>query len=189
MVSVDFVAVFDANGGLPGDGGGEGELVVVACGASVGEAELCDHEQVALFFEVSVAQPAFAEQLGSPHLEPDGVDAVMDVAHGVALDVARADLDGSTAQVRGQIGEGVGGGHWREVIRWVHGFLDWVDGGHGQVWQPLHRRAPVLALFGGCAVVSAAAYFPLGRKIVESATWKHVEPGSVCPWLILECYS
>ena len=85
-----------------GDGGFEGEEVVVAGGAFVGDVEVDDREKYVHGFEVAVTEVlfGFAEEFGSSHFEPDGVGGVVGDAHGITFGIADSEGEGSGRGIR-----------------------------------------------------------------------------------------
>ena len=67
------------------------ELFIVKSGPAILDAQLGYYEKDARGFEVFVGQAIGAKQLGSAHLEIDGIDRVMDDAALVGLAVSRLD--------------------------------------------------------------------------------------------------
>lgn len=83
--------MLDFAGGNICDGSFEIELFIVKSGFAILDAQLGYYEKDARGFEVLVGKAIGAEQLGSAHLEIDGIDAVVDYAALVGLAVSRLD--------------------------------------------------------------------------------------------------
>jgi hypothetical protein len=83
----------DADVGLLDDFRVQFEFVVVAGGTLEIDTDLRHGKQNVLFFEFAVTDPVEAEELGAAHFEEREVVGVMEVAHGVAFDIAHAEVE------------------------------------------------------------------------------------------------
>ena len=86
----DFVGVVDADVGLLEHLGDDFDFVIVAGGAFEVDGDAGDDEENVALFEFAVADAAEAEEFDAAHFEEGEVVGVVEVAHGVAFDVADA---------------------------------------------------------------------------------------------------
>src|SRR6185436_14510745 len=91
----DLVLVLDLDLAAADDAGADLDDVVVGDGAAVADLDFGDDEEDAGGLELGVADAGVAEELGAGHLEPGEIGGVVGDAHGVALAVADADLEGA----------------------------------------------------------------------------------------------
>jgi hypothetical protein len=80
--------VVDADVGLAGDAGGEGEFVIEAGWVFVAALDLDDDEMNSFHFELGVGDATGAQELDAAHFEVLKVTAVVDHTHAVGLRVA-----------------------------------------------------------------------------------------------------
>src|SRR5688572_15092049 len=83
----------DADGGLAGDAGGEGQLLVVSGRGFVADLDFDHDEEDALPLEIGVTDTQLPKQLNPAYLEVLEEAAVMQIAHGVDFGVADAEVN------------------------------------------------------------------------------------------------
>ncbi len=105
----NFVGVVDADVGLLEHFGDDFDFVIVAGGAFEVDGDAGDDEEDVALFEFAVADAAEAEELDAAHFEEGEIMGVVEVAHGVAFDVADA------LEEAGFDGAGIGGLHELEL--------------------------------------------------------------------------
>ncbi len=86
--------MFDSRRRYGGAGCREAELLIVECGTAISGGQFDNDEIDAGFFEIAVCVSIGAEQFGSSHLEPDGVNGVVDDAGLVRFAISRDDGNG-----------------------------------------------------------------------------------------------
>jgi len=86
--------VFDSRRRYGGACCREAELLIVECGAAISGRQFDNDEIDTAFFEIAVSVSVGAEQFGPSHLEPDGVNGVVDDAGLVRFAVSRDDSNG-----------------------------------------------------------------------------------------------
>lgn len=86
--------MFDSCRRYGGAGCREAELLIVECGTAISGRQFDNDEIDAAFFEIAVGVSVGAEQFGSSHLEPDGIDGVVDDAGLVRFAISRDDSNG-----------------------------------------------------------------------------------------------
>ena len=83
--------MFDSRRRYGGAGCRESELLIVECRAAISGRQFDNDEIDAGFFEIAVGVSVGAEQFGPSHLEPDGVNGVVDDAGLVRFAISRDD--------------------------------------------------------------------------------------------------
>lgn len=102
----EFVFVFDFDFAAAGPFCANFDDVVVADGSLIRHVKTDDDEEDAVFFELCVTDSRRAEKFGTAHFHPGDVAGVVCDAHGVALAVADAELEGVVAVGGGGLSHG-----------------------------------------------------------------------------------